>query len=129
MQWDYDASFSLYEAGRSAMKAGDVHSAIENFRRSTKLAPHFKTLELLGECLLQVGEINDAVLCLAAAAGLGTRQLRARRLLAEALLRVGETDTAVAKLEEALLIDPDFNAAKDLLAKLKITTDPASDNA
>jgi len=119
MKWDYDTSFVLYEEGRSAMEAGNVDKAVELLEKSTLLAPHYKTLELLGECMLERKEFARAVIYLAASASLGTNQARPRFLLAKALLHAEEPQAAIPKLEEALVINPDFKAARELLTTLK----------
>jgi hypothetical protein len=41
----------LYGRGRAQMDAGALEEAVALFRESVALEPHFKTLELLGECL------------------------------------------------------------------------------
>ena len=56
-------------------------------------APHFKTLELLGEAWLAKGEPAKAIVPLAAATTLN-RQVRAPSLLAEAFLALGERPEA-----------------------------------
>lgn len=108
----------FYFEGRSAMKAGDLEIAIDKFIQSLKVSPHFKTLELLGECLLLRNELPEAVIYLAAATGLGKNQSRSRFLLAQALLKIGENEKAIEKLNEAVQINPNYKAARDLLETL-----------
>ncbi len=79
----------LYQQGREALAKGDIAGAIPFFRGSGNLDPHFKTFELLGECLLLSGQPVAAVLPLAAVTGLN-EEVRAPSLLAEALLLAGE---------------------------------------
>jgi tetratricopeptide (TPR) repeat protein len=110
-----DEAFALYSAGRDALDEGNRPDAIEQLRRSAVLAPHFKTLELLGECLLEDGHSRDAIVYLAAAAGLGNRQFRSRYLLARALIAIGEPGHAIDKLREALEFQPTYRAARELL--------------
>ena len=110
-----DEAAALYSTGRDALDAGDRAAAIERLRRSATLAPHFKTVELLGECLLQAGQPGDAIVYLAAAAGLGNRQFRSRYLLARALIATGEPGHAIDKLREALDLQPTYRAARELL--------------
>src|SRR5687768_10616017 len=110
-----DEAFALYSAGRDALDVGDRASAIDRLRRSAVLAPHFKTFELLGQCLLEEGQPGDAIVYLAAAAGLGNRQFRSRYLLARALIATGDTGHAIDKLREALELQPAFRAARELL--------------
>ena len=113
------SAHDLYTRGREAMDAGDYALAIARFRRSVLLDPHFKTLELLGECLLRVGQPAEAAIYLAAAAGLGSRQSRPRYLLAQALVQIECRDWAADKLREALAFNPTYRRARELLAELE----------
>jgi len=88
-----DIGYKAYEAGREAMGSGDYLRAVEEFQSSVRESPHFKTLELLGECYMKLGRFRDAVVPLAAAATLNN-QVRAPALLAKALLEIGEGSRA-----------------------------------
>ena len=101
------------------MEREDFDAAVEQLSHAFFLEPHFKTLELLGTCCQRLGRFHEAVLYLAAAAGLGNRQFRARFLLAEVLASLGDIDGAVNKLEEAIELNPDFRRARDLLKRLR----------
>jgi tetratricopeptide (TPR) repeat protein len=68
--YDLSSSERLYREGRRFMDAGAWEQAIQRFTASVEAAPHFKTLELLGECFLELGRPKDAVVPLAAAARL-----------------------------------------------------------
>lgn len=112
-----DDAYKLYSEARTAMEAKDLGLALEKLRRASALAPHYKTYELIGECLLQRGEPSEAVLYLSAATGLGNKQTRCRYLLAQALIQLDpsrEVD-AIDKLHEALALNPGYKAAKELL--------------
>ncbi len=101
------------------MERRDYDAAIALLRRSNELFPHFKTLELLGECLLTSGAANsESISVLAAAAGLGNRAARAYYLLARALHEGGRTQEAIEKLDAAISFQPDFLAAAQLRAEL-----------
>jgi predicted Zn-dependent protease len=95
----------LYHQGRLAMEAGNLEDAISSFRRSIAEWPHFKTLELLGECLLRLHQPREAIVPLAAATALN-RQARAPALLAQAFLELGTYGDAREQAEEALRRDP-----------------------
>ena len=79
----------LYNQGREFMEAGELEQAIQSFQASVQALPHFKTLELLGECLLTLRKPWDAIVPLAAATALNS-QVRAPALLAQAFLQGGE---------------------------------------
>lgn len=100
-----DEARRIYEDGRNAMSAGRFGEAVMAFEQSARLSEHFKTLELLGECLIQLGEFGQAVASLERAAALNV-QVRARSLLAEALLRGGDVARAAEVAASVLLEAP-----------------------
>jgi predicted Zn-dependent protease len=84
-----DRARRAYDDGRAALQAGQTDVAIHHFEASIAEAPHFKTLELLGEAWLAKGEPRRAIVPLAAATTLNS-QVRAPSLLAEAFLALGD---------------------------------------
>ena len=119
MSLDDEKAYDLYVEGKAAMGRQDLADAADKFRRSARVSPHFKTLELLGECHLERGELADAVVYLAAAAGLNPKGFRARFLLAQALLAAGDRSGAAAHLEEAVRLNPNYRSAAELLEGLR----------
>jgi len=115
-----EAAYESYCAGRDALRRGDRSAAIEQLQHASQLSPHFKAYELLGECLLDTGRTIDAILYLSAAVGLGGRQSRSHFLLARALVQLGSSwkEDAADHLREALRINPNYEAARDLLSTL-----------
>jgi tetratricopeptide (TPR) repeat protein len=83
------------------MEAGALEEAVARFRESIAEWPHFKTLELLGDCLLQLKRPREAIIPLAAATALN-RQGRAPALLGRAFLELGTYRDAFDQAEEAL---------------------------
>ena len=65
-----------------AMDAGRIEQEVALFEQSAAISPHFKTLELLGECLIALDRLQDSIVPLAAAATLNSG-VRAPALLAE----------------------------------------------
>lgn len=118
MKIDYEKAHSLYQEGRLAMDKRDFTKAIKSFELSSQLSPHFKTLELLGECLLNINKPNEAILALAASIGLGSKPFRARYLLGRALIQIDEKSDAAYQLNEAITLKPDYKTARDLLKTL-----------
>jgi tetratricopeptide (TPR) repeat protein len=118
MPSDFGPSFDKYLEGRSAMDQADLSRAIELFEESVRLSPHFKTLELLGECRLKNHQPSEAILPLAAAVGLGTNAFRAMYLLAKAYSDVGNKESALKYADRALQINPDFKNARELKESL-----------
>ena len=96
------------------MAAGNYANAIEHFQRSVQHYPHFKTLELLGESILAVGNPLASMVPLAAAVGLGTRPFRALFLLSKAFSQLRDETNALKYLDNALAMAPDFKSAREL---------------
>ena len=103
----------LYHRGRTAMDSGALDEAVERFRESVDAGPHFKTLELLGECLLRLKRPREAIVPLAAATALN-RQGRAPALLARAFHELGNHRDAAKFAEEALVRAPGSREALDV---------------
>jgi tetratricopeptide (TPR) repeat protein len=103
----------LYRKGRDAMDAGRLLEAVACLQASAAEWPHFKTLELLGECLLGLKQPREAIVPLAAAAALN-RQARAPSLLARAFLETGTWREAFDQAEEALRRAPDNELALEV---------------
>jgi uncharacterized protein HemY len=99
------------------MDAGRLRDAVEAFRRSVDVAPHFKTLELLGECYARLGEPERAVVPLAAATTLN-RQSRAPSILAEVFERLGDVDSAAEMARIALDRNAQNKRALAVLARI-----------
>lgn len=113
-----DDSLREYQIGRQEMAAGNYDQAIEHFQISIKHYPHFKTLELLGESMLAIGDPLGSIVPLAAAVGLGTREFRALYLLSKALVQLGDHKDAVRYLDRALEMAPDFKRALELRSQI-----------
>lgn len=122
-------SYALYIAGRTAMDSGDLQIAVERFKESVRGMPHFKTLELLGDCLMRLGEPGEAIVFLAAAAGLARKQSKPRYLLAKCLVDLRRMNDAIEFLEQALELNPNYKAARELLLLLRTEeSNPKSNN-
>ena len=87
------------------MDRGQLEEAVLVFEQSVAYSPHFKTLELLGECMARLGRHRESIVPLAAATTLN-KGSRAPSLLAEAFLLVGELDEADELASIALTRDP-----------------------
>ena len=111
--------YELYAQGRAAIKAGQTAEAVRLLRKSAALQPHFKTFELLGECMVKFGKHAEAVEPLASAIPLN-RGPRAPALLAEVCLALGRTKEAREYAELALARHPQNRKAKLVLVKLGV---------
>lgn len=111
---DLERAQSLYQAGRARMDSGAFEEAIQAFSASVAIDPHFKALELMGECLLALGRPIQAVVPLAAASALND-QVRAPSLLAQAFLSIGDYQQA-ARLAKAVLVRASGNRVAQAVA-------------
>lgn len=87
------------------MDEGSLDEAVALFQQSIVSWPHFKSLELLGECFMRLDRLHEAIVPLAAAASLN-RGVRAPSLLAEVFLRLEDYPAAREMVEVALSRDP-----------------------
>lgn len=99
------------------MDEGCVEEAIEIFRESIALHPHFKTLELLGECFVSLNRLHESVVPLAAAAALND-SVRAPSILASVFLKLGARDEARRMAEIALTRDSNNRKARAVMDAL-----------
>lgn len=116
---DLTESERLRHGGRAAMARGQFDEAVELLRRAIDLDPMSINFELLGESLLALGQVKEAVVALAAGTGLGHNQFKTRTKLAQALYLLGPDfrHDALWQLEEALRLDPGYRGARALLRK------------
>ena len=98
-------SSELYRRARELMGKNRLEEAVSLFQQSVALSPHFKALELLGECYVRLNRLPEAVVALAAATTLN-RGVRAPSLLADVLLQLEDYDGAKEAAEIALSRDP-----------------------
>ena len=109
----FEEARRLYEEGRARMVSGDTDSAIDMLEKSVEAYPHFKTLELLGECLINSGRSGEAIVPLAAATTLNNG-VRAPSLLAKALADVGDFERSKDIADLALSRDPNNKLARSI---------------
>ena len=113
---DPSSSHALYQLARSQMESMDFESAIKALAASIAIDPHFKSLELLGECLLKVGRPIEAIVPLAASATLNPG-VRARSLLAQAFLECRDHRRASEFAAQVLATAPGNRLAKQVLTE------------
>jgi len=118
---DENSAFEKYNEGRVHMDANRFAAAIALFRESAISLPHFKTLELMGECLVKAGRPLEAVAPLAAAVALNDG-VRAAALLSEVFLVLDQPTDARRMAGVALHRDPNNKTAKAVLSALKERT-------
>ena len=100
------------------MGAGQFEAAARLFQESIDASPHFKALELLGQCLITLGRPQEAIVPLAAAATLNNG-VRAPALLAEVFWELGQKIDAQQLADIALARDPNNKKARAVKEKLE----------
>jgi tetratricopeptide (TPR) repeat protein len=106
-------SSELYLKARQAMDEGKLEDAVVLFQQSISYDPHFKSLELLGECFVRLNRLSEAIVPLAAAASLN-KGVRAPSLLAEVFLKLEDYGKAKNMAETALSRDPNNRKAQEV---------------
>ena len=106
-------SIELYYEARRMMEAGKLEDAVVLFQQSIESQPHFKALELLGECFIRLDRLPAAIVPLAAAACLN-KGVRAPALLAEVFLKLKDYRQAGEIAEVALSRDPHNRKAQEI---------------
>jgi uncharacterized protein HemY len=113
----------LYRLGRDLILAKRWHDAIAVLRASCELDPHAKTMELLGEALLEIGRVGEAICMLAGATQLCLTD-RAPTLLAKALIQAGDLVGADRAVDTALARAPTSKTARLLKTELASLPQP-----
>lgn len=106
------------------MERGEHTQAVVCLQENVAADPHFKTLELLGECLIVLGRLQESIVPLAAATTLN-KGVRAPALLAEVFWHLNQFHDAKEVAEIALGRDPRNRKAYtvwDNINKLKTQT-------
>jgi tetratricopeptide (TPR) repeat protein len=98
--------------GKAALEREDLDTAIAILKESITAFPFPQSLELLGECLLLKNKPAEATLYFAAAIGIAKDyQFKSLFLLGKALAAANDTFVSKIKLEHALSINTDQEAA------------------
>jgi tetratricopeptide (TPR) repeat protein len=104
-----------YDAAKAAKEREDLATAVITLREGMYAFPFPRLLELLGECLLQEGNIVEATIYLAAAIGMSEEvEFRTLFLLGKALATANDNYVSKIMLNKAISIKPD-DEAQELL--------------
>jgi tetratricopeptide (TPR) repeat protein len=115
----------LYEAARDAMTRESWTYARSLLEQSYRKSVHFKTLELLGECCVKLGQNNEAILYYAAATALNN-QPKAPSILAQLLAESGDAHAAARIARQVLAVSPGNRMARRVLESLEDPADAQS---
>lgn len=113
MEETLSESLKFYEKGRQAMDTNDFEDAVVLFKQSILHNPHFKTLELLGECYVRLNRFKQAIVPLAAATTLN-KGVRSSSMLAEVFLELEDYYAARNMAEISLSRDPKNHKAQEI---------------
>lgn len=97
----YEESYELYLEGKRLYDNSKLEGAIEKFKLSHKAFPHYKSLELWGDCELKRGNPRLAIMPLTASTELNS-SIRAKGLLAQAYESIGDIKRAVSLSQEVI---------------------------
>lgn len=117
-----NTSHKFYTQAREAMDAGHLDVAVKLFHQDADVSQHFKSLELLGECLIALGRLQEAIVPLAAATTLNNG-VRAPALLAEVFWKLHQRLNAENMAVIALARDPNNKKARIVKEMLENDTD------
>lgn len=110
-----------YNLANLYLKSGQLPSAEEGYRQALRLAPdHQEATINLGGCLVRQGRLDEALVLLDQAAGLGADSTFLRYYRGLALIGVGRPDEARRELRQALELDPNSLPAAAALRQLEI---------
>ena len=107
-------SSELFQKARVLMDEKKFDEAAKLFQQSISLNPHFKSLELLGECFIRLDRLQEAIIPLAAAITLN-RGVRASALLAKVFLDLENYGMAKDLADTALTRDPHNKTALNII--------------
>lgn len=113
-----ESSADLYRKARELMDNNRFEEAVSLFEKSLILDPHFKTLELLGECYIRLDLLKKAIVPLAAAVTLNSG-VRAASLLANLFLKLKHYNAARDMAEIALSRDSENRIAQNVLKEIE----------
>jgi tetratricopeptide (TPR) repeat protein len=118
----FEKAYELYCVAQKTMSQGNYNDAIVILQKSATLNPHYKTLELLGECLVMAGQYCNAIIPLAAATTLNP-QPRSTLLLSNAFMSLGEMSKALKMAQLAHDRNPNYGEAEKLIATIQENMD------
>ncbi len=110
MKQNLSVASDLYQKARELMNRNLLEEAVILFQNSAEIDPHFKTLELLGECYIRLERLRESIIPLAAAVSLN-KGVRAASLLAEVFLKLKDYEQAKDMAEIAMSREPNNKMA------------------
>ena len=116
---DYDESHKLYRQARDLITHGELKGAISLLEKSNELYTHFKTLELWGECEINMCNYKEAIAPLKQAVELN-QSIKPKSLLALAYQKNGDILKVIELAQSAVLLAPNNKIFKKILNETNI---------
>ncbi len=113
-----------YQAGRIAFENRKFEEAAAHLLEATSLAPSGPMLELLGEVLISLGRLDDAIGWLERATLATPKSYRAFYLLGRACRMAERTSASGRAFRRALALNPHYRKAREELELLLPDDDP-----
>jgi Flp pilus assembly protein TadD len=99
---------ALMRIGKAARDGGDYSNAVAVYRRAAEIEPRLPDpFVAIGDTLLALGAVNEAILAYNSALARDGSDLPALRGLAKAYIETGRPELALAPLNQALSLSPD----------------------
>jgi CubicO group peptidase (beta-lactamase class C family) len=119
-----DTPGPLTHLGEAYIWTGDLHSAVNLFKRAKGLEPDHANLRLrhfydLGTKLIEAGKDIRVITALGVATALYPKNAKLHADLGDLYIQVGDRDKAIACFRKALEISPKFKAAQEKLNQLE----------
>ena len=112
---DTASALVRYHEGRLAFENGNFEEAAALLFEAAALGPTAPMLEMLGESLIELGRLDQAVDHLAHATKAAPRSYRAFYLLGRAERRRGRVSSSARAFRRALAINPHYRKAREEL--------------
>ncbi len=114
----YEKSKLLFEKGKTAYQEQRYSEALKFFEGSLDEAVHYKTLELMGYCCVEIKQMQKAIVFLAAASCLNP-SIKIKKTLVEVLCGVGEYFIAETLINQLASKEPNHQAILSLQQQVK----------
>lgn len=126
-----DPEESLYRGIEKMKEEGDARGALERIEKLEKVtaSPKLKWMNLKGECLMELGQMEGALVAFEKALELSDRYLPAYKNSATVYQKLGNAQKAVEALEKADQLSPKEIPRKITLAKLLLQTGREEDGS